>query len=99
MQAPVSLAGALQEYLEDPNFEDNRLEYKSNKKAADKAGRRPAGKESKKTPCKQEPTRLWERSDLPSSGYFLRYLSGVEWAERCFKFERHPSDPQPEGCD
>ncbi|KAH6916038.1 ENTH domain-containing protein [Coprinopsis sp. MPI-PUGE-AT-0042] len=47
--APVSLAGALQEYLDDPNFEDNRLEYKSNKKASDKASKRPAGKEGKQT--------------------------------------------------
>ncbi|KAF5316431.1 hypothetical protein D9619_006328 [Psilocybe cf. subviscida] len=29
--APVSLAGALQEYLDDPNFEQNRIEYKQNK--------------------------------------------------------------------
>ncbi|KAF9054466.1 ANTH domain-containing protein [Panaeolus papilionaceus] len=33
--APVSLAGALQEYLDDPNFEQNRLEYKANKAAAE----------------------------------------------------------------
>lgn len=35
-QAPVSLAGALQEYLEDPNFEQNRIEYKTTKESADK---------------------------------------------------------------
>ncbi|KAJ4473659.1 ANTH domain-containing protein [Lentinula aciculospora] len=29
--APVSLAGALEEYLNDPNFEQNRIEYKTNK--------------------------------------------------------------------
>lgn len=34
-QAPVSLVNSLEEYLNDPNFEDNRLEYKSNKAAAD----------------------------------------------------------------
>ncbi|PPQ62861.1 hypothetical protein CVT24_006259 [Panaeolus cyanescens] len=34
--APVSLAGALQEYLDDPNFEQNRLEYKTNKAAAER---------------------------------------------------------------
>ncbi|KAJ3877063.1 ANTH domain-containing protein [Lentinula edodes] len=32
--APVSLAGALDEYLSDPNFEQNRIEYKTNKEAA-----------------------------------------------------------------
>lgn len=37
-QAPVSLAGALEEYIKDPNFEQNRLEYKANKQAAGKDG-------------------------------------------------------------
>ncbi|KAL0955275.1 hypothetical protein HGRIS_004165 [Hohenbuehelia grisea] len=46
--APVSLAGALQEYLDDPNFEQNRLEYKANKRAAD-------GKPPKPTPAKTSP--------------------------------------------
>ena len=36
MQAPVSLAGALEEYLNDPNFEQNRLEYRTNNALADK---------------------------------------------------------------
>ncbi|KAF8259307.1 ANTH domain-containing protein [Lactarius quietus] len=35
--APISLVGALEEYLNDPNFEQNRIEYKSNKDAADKS--------------------------------------------------------------
>ncbi|KDQ51032.1 hypothetical protein JAAARDRAFT_41495 [Jaapia argillacea MUCL 33604] len=34
--APVSLAGALEEYLTDPNFEQNRIEYKTQKDAAEK---------------------------------------------------------------
>ncbi|KAF8909303.1 ANTH domain-containing protein [Gymnopilus junonius] len=34
--APVSLASALQEYLEDPNFEQNRIEYKTSKDAAER---------------------------------------------------------------
>ncbi|CCM00755.1 uncharacterized protein FIBRA_02795 [Fibroporia radiculosa] len=34
--APVSLAGALEEYLKDPNFEQNRIEYKANKDAAER---------------------------------------------------------------
>ncbi|EIW79092.1 ANTH-domain-containing protein [Coniophora puteana RWD-64-598 SS2] len=40
--APVSLAGALEEYLNDPNFEQNRIEYKANREAAEKNGK--AGK-------------------------------------------------------
>lgn len=35
--APVSLVGALEEYLNDPNFEQNRIEYKANKDAADRS--------------------------------------------------------------
>ncbi|GAA5826549.1 hypothetical protein JCM11251_002422 [Rhodosporidiobolus azoricus] len=33
--APVSLAKSLEEYLNDPNFEQNRAEYKENKRIAD----------------------------------------------------------------
>lgn len=33
--APVSLAGSLEEYLNDPNFEANRAEYKESKRIAD----------------------------------------------------------------
>ncbi|KAN0064562.1 hypothetical protein ACQY0O_002190 [Thecaphora frezii] len=39
--APVSLAGALEEYLNDPNFEQNRQEYKENKKIADGTASKP----------------------------------------------------------
>ncbi|GAA5919971.1 hypothetical protein JCM1841_004403 [Sporobolomyces salmonicolor] len=42
--APVSLAGSLEEYLNDPNFEKNRQEYKENKRIAD-------GASSKSTPA------------------------------------------------
>lgn len=45
-KAPVSLAGALQEYLNDPNFEQNRIEYKTNKESADKNGRSRSGASS-----------------------------------------------------
>jgi hypothetical protein len=43
-QAPVSLAGALQEYLDDPNFEQNRIEYKTAKMASERNGKNPASK-------------------------------------------------------
>lgn len=35
----MSLAGSLEEYLNDPNFEQNRIEYKTQKDAADKAAK------------------------------------------------------------
>ena len=50
-QAPVSLVGSLEEYLNDPNFEQNRIEYKAAKDAADrklKNGRTVAKKEEKR---------------------------------------------------
>lgn len=31
------MAGALQEYIDDPNFEQNRVEYKTNKAATERA--------------------------------------------------------------
>ena len=46
-QAPVSLASSLEEYLNDPNFEQNRIEYKTQKEAAErnaKLGIKPAPK-------------------------------------------------------
>lgn len=39
--------GALEEYLKDPNFEQNRIEYRDNKALADKSEREP----SKATKC------------------------------------------------
>lgn len=47
--APVSLAGSLQEYLDDPNFEKNREEYRDSKLVAD--GKQPAPKEPPKGPA------------------------------------------------
>lgn len=32
----MSLAGSLEEYLNDASFEQNRIEYKTNKESADK---------------------------------------------------------------
>ncbi|KAG6374848.1 hypothetical protein JVT61DRAFT_4233 [Boletus reticuloceps] len=40
--APVSLASSLQEYLDDPNFERNRLEYKASKAAGSSRDRNSA---------------------------------------------------------
>ena len=32
----MSLAGALQEYLDDPNFEQSQIEYRANKEATER---------------------------------------------------------------
>lgn len=54
--APVSLAGALKEYLDDPNFEKNRQEYKENKKVADGKGTKSGSKDAEV-----------KKGDLPAS--------------------------------
>lgn len=41
--APVSLASSLEEYLNDPNFEQNRIEYKANKETTTRNGKPPNG--------------------------------------------------------
>lgn len=51
LQAPVSLVAALQEYLDDPNFEENRSEYKQNKDVADGKSKPPV---KKAEPSKRE---------------------------------------------
>lgn len=63
-QAPVSLAGALQEYLDDPNFEDNRLEYKANKKATENSARRDKDGKDKKS-CMSIDLSLLDLSNPP----------------------------------
>lgn len=35
----MSLVGSLEEYLNDPHFEQNRIEYKANKEASQKPAR------------------------------------------------------------
>jgi hypothetical protein len=50
-QAPVSLAGALQEYLDDPGFEQNRIEYKTNKDAVRRGGKGDAKAETPPVPA------------------------------------------------
>ncbi|KAI0793769.1 ANTH domain-containing protein [Fomes fomentarius] len=51
--APVSLASSLEEYLNDPNFEQNRIEYKTQKEAAErnaKLGIKPSPQPIEKPP-------------------------------------------------
>ncbi|KAG7443554.1 ANTH-domain-containing protein, partial [Guyanagaster necrorhizus] len=56
--APVSLAGALQEYLDDPNFEQNRIEYKTNKESAERGSKGgPPVKKSETASTSTSPTK------------------------------------------
>ncbi|KAJ1598216.1 hypothetical protein NDA14_000393 [Ustilago hordei] len=82
--APVSLAGALEEYLKDPNFEQNRKEYKENKRIADSgppaSTARPIStisssvpkSESKKSITIQEPDKPERKVKPPTSNQDLQ---------------------------
>ncbi|CDU25692.1 related to YAP1802-protein involved in clathrin cage assembly [Sporisorium scitamineum] len=82
--APVSLAGALEEYLKDPNFEQNRKEYKENKRIADgtpaASTARPTSttsagvpkSESKKSITIQEPDKPERKVKPPTSNQDLQ---------------------------
>ncbi|KAH8103846.1 ANTH-domain-containing protein [Cristinia sonorae] len=69
--APVSLAGSLEEYLNDPNFEQNRIEYKTQKEAADRAAKSgtklPAPKPTEKPPSPKPATSKAPTSQASSS--------------------------------
>ncbi|CUA78067.1 ENTH domain-containing protein C19F8,03c [Schizosaccharomyces pombe 972h-] [Rhizoctonia solani] len=63
--APVSLAKTLEEYLKDPNFEDNRLEYRNSRIIAD--GGTPSKKEEKASETKPSPTVKIPENNVASS--------------------------------
>ena len=55
----MSLTGALEEYLKDPNFEQNRIEYKTQKEAAErnaKLGIKASPKPVEKRECMNDST-------------------------------------------
>lgn len=56
-KAPTSLVNSLEEYLKDPHFEQNRIEYKANKAAADSNARN-GGKSRGVTKKLDEPSEL-----------------------------------------
>lgn len=86
IQAPVSLAGALEEYLNDPNFEQNRIEYKTNKEIADRNAKngvkptpKPAGKGKSLVPSP-----LVRR--FTNTGSSARVETGDEYGQRSWYF-------------
>ncbi|KAG2088822.1 hypothetical protein BD769DRAFT_1680251 [Suillus cothurnatus] len=68
LNAPVSLAGALQEYLNDPNFEQNRIEYRTNKEAADRNGKNRSGTQSSAPKASSSQATSSASASIPSSG-------------------------------
>ncbi|PSR80211.1 hypothetical protein PHLCEN_2v6793 [Hermanssonia centrifuga] len=87
--APVSLAGSLEEYLNDPNFEQNRIEYKTNKEAADRNVRNgvksaPISKaaekvtESKSTPAESSSTAQPTEAKPATNKAMIDFFSAIE---------------------
>ncbi|CAH7677196.1 ANTH domain-containing protein [Phakopsora pachyrhizi] len=77
--APVSLAGSLEEYLNDPNFETNRQEYKENKRIAD--GKGPSKENSTPKPITSTSTTSNEKkSSQPADGQkaFIDFFESIE---------------------
>ncbi|KAI0306103.1 ANTH domain-containing protein [Multifurca ochricompacta] len=70
--APVSLVGALEEYLNDPNFEQNRIEYRANKDAADRnlKNGRSNQKKVEKAIEDEQTTIFNSQTGSPTSGQF-----------------------------
>ncbi|KAJ8473464.1 hypothetical protein ONZ51_g7857 [Trametes cubensis] len=85
--APVSLASSLEEYLNDPNFEQNRIEYKTQKEAAErnaKLGIKPAPKaaESSSAPKPAEASSSSSQSGTeaktPGQKALIDFFSAIE---------------------
>lgn len=66
--APVLLASALQEYLNDPNFEQNRIEYRTNKETADRNGRNRNGVLSSAPKASSSQATSTASTSAPSNG-------------------------------
>ncbi|KDR80609.1 hypothetical protein GALMADRAFT_60535 [Galerina marginata CBS 339.88] len=77
--APVSLAGALEEYLNDPNFEQNRIEYKSSKAASERVTK-PNGKQA--TSCKSTTANQDASAKSPTKVSFASTSSSKEAAPK-----------------
>ncbi|KIK44663.1 hypothetical protein CY34DRAFT_802425 [Suillus luteus UH-Slu-Lm8-n1] len=75
--APVLLASALQEYLNDPNFEQNRIEYKTNKEAADRNGRNRSGALSSAPKASSSQATSTASTSAPSNGPFTQASSSA----------------------
>ncbi|KAI0831841.1 ANTH domain-containing protein [Trametes gibbosa] len=83
--APVSLASSLEEYLNDPNFEQNRIEYKTQKEAAERNAR--LGIKSSLKPAESAPAPKPEASSssqsdpaskTPGQNALIDFFSAIE---------------------
>ncbi|KZV66314.1 ANTH-domain-containing protein [Peniophora sp. CONT] len=76
--APVSLVKSLEEYLNDPNFEQNRIEYKANKDAADRSVRNGTTAPSKSTEPASQPSSSTSEPPKQETKAFSDFFSAIE---------------------
>ncbi|KAH9849926.1 ANTH domain-containing protein [Lenzites betulinus] len=83
--APVSLASSLEEYLSDPNFEQNRIEYKTQKEAAErnaklgiKSSPKPAGSAPAATAEASSSSQPDSGSKTPGQNALIDFFSAIE---------------------
>ncbi|RPD58912.1 ANTH-domain-containing protein [Lentinus tigrinus ALCF2SS1-7] len=85
--APVSLASSLEEYLNDPNFEQNRIEYKTQKEAAErnaklgiKASPKPAEKPASSSPNPPEAStsQSSDSAKTPGQKAMIDFFTAIE---------------------
>ncbi|VDB99917.1 unnamed protein product [Peniophora sp. CBMAI 1063] len=76
--APVSLVKSLEEYLNDPNFEQNRIEYKANKDAADRSVRNGTTAPSKPAESAPQPSSSTSEPPKTETKAFADFFSAIE---------------------
>ncbi|KAE8224567.1 hypothetical protein CF319_g2560 [Tilletia indica] len=97
--APVSLAGALEEYLNDPNFEENRVEYRKNRQIADGETKKDAKKDKegdkkkkeegdgKEEGKKEEKKKAESKPPIPSSNQALQdFFASIDTDQHTMTF-------------
>ncbi|KAL9934190.1 hypothetical protein V8E36_006646 [Tilletia maclaganii] len=96
--APIGLAGALDEYLSDPNFEQNRVEYRKNRQIADgepasssstKASGKEATKEEGKKEEGKEEAKKVEKPPIPSNNQALQdFFASIDTDQHTMAFQQ-----------
>ncbi|BGP48883.1 hypothetical protein JCM10450v2_004762 [Rhodotorula kratochvilovae] len=99
--APLSLAKSLEEYLQDPNFEQNRQEYKENKRIADGGAPRATPptastpSSSSAVPASSAPsTSAAPASSQPAPKTFTDFFESIETAQTPMFAQSPPPGPQ-----
>ncbi|KAK0557469.1 hypothetical protein OC846_000457 [Tilletia horrida] len=107
--APISLAGALEEYLNDPNFEQNRVEYRKNRQVADgESSSAPAksteakSKDEPKKETEAKPEVAASKAPIPSNNQALQdFFASIDTDQHTMAFPgmASPQNPMFTGMD